>query len=418
MPAPAPDFLGQARLEKLVRGAFRRAYRQACGGDIADAELDAWVRKEIPSLAEEFGQDFLLRLTEPMLPAPEKHDGVPVDGSVVSAWLTPGQRREAESALWFAKLHGIDSIVEVLEWHRLCNRAAVEAPTLRVCVDRFILAKRSERLAPTTVRNYFLRLERVVRIWGDRRPGTISEREVQDYLSAWSHPTTKRAHWLTLSAFFNWLMRQRYILRNPVTEVVAPKRKQAARLIFTPEEAAEIMRRVRETDAAGYWALSLFAGLRASELRRIQQQPAPWRVVDWDRETIDLAHAPFAYGQNRRSVALVPSALEWLRWMQREGKPFYPVNYWEKFRQVRAQIMASRYPSELAARAAGHGREFQGMKVYAMARRSYVSYRLALEGVSYAHVSDQVGMSEHLLRSDYYRKASQAEAERYFQIRP
>ena len=53
-----------------------------------------------------------------------------------------------------------------------------------------------------------------------------------------------------------------------------------------------------------------------------------------------------------------------------------------------------------------------------MARRSYISYRLALTGVSYANVSDESGATERLLRSEYYRKVSKEEAERYFSLKP
>ena len=53
-----------------------------------------------------------------------------------------------------------------------------------------------------------------------------------------------------------------------------------------------------------------------------------------------------------------------------------------------------------------------------MARRSYISYRLALTGVSSAHISDESGTIERLLRSAYYRPASSAEAERSFSLKP
>ena len=43
-------------------------------------------------------------------------------------------------------------------------------------------------------------------------------------------------------------------------------------------------------------------------------------------------------------------------------------------------------------------------------------YRLALTGASYAHVSDEAGATGRLLRSEYYRKASKEDAERYFSL--
>jgi len=59
-----------------------------------------------------------------------------------------------------------------------------------------------------------------------------------------------------------------------------------------------------------------------------------------------------------------------------------------------------------------------GKKVDALARRSKISYRLALTGASYAHVSDEAGATERLLRSEYYSKASKEDAEKYFSLKP
>jgi len=77
--------------------------------------------------------------------------------------------------------------------------------------------------------------------------------------------------------------------------------------------------------------------------------------------------------------------------MKVRGVPFYPLNHWEKFRVPGATVMA---------------------------RRSYISYRIALSGASYAHVSDEAGTTGRLLRSEYYRKASKEDAERYFSLKP
>ncbi len=419
MSEPTPDFLAQERLSRVLRASFRRAITHATGTEPTAPELDALVRRELPGLQHEFGSDFLLRLAQQPPPSAPPELDLPADGSVEHAWLTPAQRQEAESALWFARLHGIDSITDALRWHSVCNHAALTAPILRRCVDEFLLAKRCEKLAPTTVHAYNLRLNNFARQFGDRRPATLTPQELSDYLARWTNSTSRLAHWGSLSAFFNWLTRSRYLLENPLSSGVSrPRSKAAARLIYTPEEAAHILRLTKTTDEIGFWAVSLFAGLRDCELQRLQKQPDPWQVIDLTRGLIDLTRAPFAYASNRRTITLLPAALAWLRWMKARDIPFYPLNHWEKFRITRATVMASRYATPAAAAAGRQGLIIGEKKVYAMARRSYISYRLALTGVSYANISDESGTTERLLRSEYYRKASKEEAERYFSLKP
>ena len=413
----APTFLKQERLHRVLRSTFRRALAQARGTEPSEAELDVVVRQEFPALTAEFGSSFLLRLAEQPAPSAPPVVDPPTDGSIECAWLTPEQRREAESALWFAKLHGIESITDALRWHTVCNRAALSAPPLRRCVDEFHLAKRCERLAPQTLHHYRLRLNPFTAQFGDRRPATITAKDLAGHLARWPNPATRLAHWETLSTFFNWMMRVRYVLENPLSQAMGrPRVRKAAGLIYTPEEAAHLLRLTRHTAEVGFWALSLFAGLRRSELQQIHKQPDPWRVIDRKRGVIDLSNKPWV--ANRRIITILPVLSAWLDWMKAHDVPFFPRNHFEKFRLTRAAILAHRYATPAAAAEGRQGLTIDGTKVYAMARRSYISYRLALTGVSYAHVSEEAGTTEQLIRSEYYRKATKEEAQRYFSLKP
>jgi hypothetical protein len=421
-PSASPSFLNQARLEKLLREVYRRAHVDVHGVEPAPEQLRATVQREIPALRDCFGEDLLMRLSEPLLRQPAQPEDVPADASFTYAWLTREQRQEAESALWYAKLHGIDSIVAVLEWHRVCNRAALEAPPIRTCIDRFVIAKRSERLTPMTVRNYAVRLERFARTFGDRRPASVTGPELNTYLETWPQPTTRASHWRTLSVFFTWLFRRRYILRHPFGEGARPPaRKTSARLIYTPGEAEEILRLSLERDTVGYWALTLFAGLRDCELKGIQARADPWAVVDWKEGAIDLRDARFVSATNRRRIILVPCAIAWLTWMKERNLPFYPRNSWEKVGRMRARIMAARDFGPGQGHVTRNGRQLGDKLVYSIGRRSYLSYRLALEDggpAGSAIVADHVGLTERLLKADYSGKASREEAERYFALMP
>ena len=217
--------------------------------------------------------------------------------------------------------------------------------------------------------------------------------------------------------FFNWMLRSRYILENPLAGAMRrPVVKKAAGLIYTPGEAKHILRLTKDTDEVGFWALSLFGGLREYELQRIQMRKNPWEVVDFKRGMIDLSDTPTAC--HRRLVSILPVLAAWLHWMKARDVPFHPPNHWEKFRTTRATVLAHRFPSAAKPRERRLSPQFQGKKVYSMARRSYVSYRLALTGSSFAHVAEGSGITERLLRSDFTRKVAREEAQEYFGLKP
>jgi hypothetical protein len=158
----------------------------------------------------------------------------------------------------------------------------------------------------------------------------------------------------------------------------------------------------------------LFARLREFELPRLQKQPNPWRVIDRKRGVIDLSNEPCA--SHRRLTTILPVLSAWLRWMNSHAVPFHPLNHWEKFRLTRATVLAHRYATPAAV--GRQGLTIHGTKVYSMARRSYISCRLALTGVSCVHVSEPAGTTERFVRAEFYRKAAKEEARKYFSLMP
>jgi hypothetical protein len=192
-------------------------------------------------------------------------------------------------------------------------------------------------------------------------------------------------------------------LENPLAlGLRRPRPPGAARLIYTPEEAAHLLRLTKHTNEAGHWALSLFGGLRHCELSWLQSQRDPWQLFT---TRIDLTGLPTRL--NRRVVDILPVLSAWLVWMKDHGVPFQPPNHFAKLRLTRAAVLAPRFNGPPP-----------DTRVHAMARRTYVSYRLALTTSSYVRVADDTGVTERLLRSRFSLLVTRAEAEHYFSLRP
>jgi hypothetical protein len=213
------------------------------------------------------------------------------------------------------------------------------------------------------------------------------------------------------------MVRSRYILENPVAAALPrPIIKRPPGLIYTPEEAAEILKATKDNDQIGFWAMSLFAGLRVDELRNIQKLPIPWSVIDFRKGVIDLRGTQTQ--QFARLVTIQPVLGSWLQWIKTKNVPFFPLNHWDKLRVTRATVLANRRALSGTGGSRRPAFSVPGRRVCSIARRSYISYRMALTGVSYAHVAEDSGTTENLLRTEYYRKATKEEAERYFSLTP
>lgn len=92
-----------------------------------------------------------------------------------------------------------------------------------------------------------------------------------------------------------------------------------------------------------------------------------------------------------------------------------PPNQREKCRWVRA-IAAHRQEKATAFVPAGNAR--RDPRFYNIARRSYLSHRLALPLASYADVAREGGHNEIVLRRYYGRRVSAREAWEYFALTP
>lgn len=378
-------------------------------------ELDALVRAEVADLNRDLGEDHCRQLAQETAANQEVRPlQLPVPPALVGTWLSPDQLREAEYAIWFARTHDVASPTTALKWYVDHRHGALDAPPLRKCIAEFMIAKRCEGVRPVTLKTQRIVLAKFAAKFGDRQPMAVTPRLISDYLMQATSPSNRATLWIVLSTFYAWAVRLRYAFDNPVKLAQRqPKSTPPGRFIFTPAEARGLLRHAKFTPEIGFWVLSLFAGLRSTEIKRLHQHQDPWSLINLGTGVISI---PRSLAKTRdKQIPIRPVLRQWLRWVRFRNYPLYPPNHRDKCRWVRAVVAhrRERTPEDFPT---GPGRKDH--RYYNIARRSYLSYRLALPDASFADVANEAGNNEIVLRKYYQRRTTRREALQYFALFP
>jgi integrase len=320
----------------------------------------------------------------------------------MTAAVTP-ELRLAAAAARRAAAQGT-SLSAVLDWYVREGRRLCAAPPVRVCVQEFLWSKQASGRRRATMDWYRTALKRLARRLGHRAPAGLTEQDIADFLRPFRQPNTRVGWFHRLHAFLAWLVVKQYAAGNPAAGLARPRGDGGQGSLYTPDEARELLRRANGTDQLGFWVLSLLAGLRTTEIVRLQAFASPWSLVRLQEGLIEI---PGGHGKTRRRVIRMGPALRaWLRLLRRNGQPFYPpINGAWKIRQLRRSVLA-------ATRGPG------STGLFNLGRRSYISYRLALPGASYAAVAAAAGNSERTIRRYYRRRVTPVSARAYFRLTP
>lgn len=165
--------------------------------------------------------------------------------------------------------------------------------------------------------------------------------------------------------------------------------------VLTPAQAAELMS-ASSGDIAAYHALGLFAGLRASEIKKID-----WGSIKLGEGHIEVtattAKRTKKRSRSRRIVPITPALRKWL----------------EPVAEKSGQICGPNFRKRLKAT-----REFVGFDLpHNVLRHSFVSYRLA-DTKNIAATALEAGHTEAILFAHYRELVTPKSASRFFATAP
>jgi len=295
------------------------------------------------------------------------------------------------------------SLLDVLMWYTAVGRAIKEAPTLDTCRVEYLEMKALTGVRPPSLKGHRAGLAQFCARFGLRKPCEITPGDIAGFLGRWELSTTRASCSRRLYSFFAWMVTKGYAAHNPLQLLPRPEFRAGSKDMYQAKEVRDILCRTWQTDQLGYWVLALFAGIRTTEIERIQASPNPWEFVRMNDGVVDI---PAWLAKNRRRVIPInPTLRAWLRIVQLRRIPFFPKDAAKKIRRVRNTV--------LRMTRAGNVPQCANM-----ARRSYINYRLALPEASFAEVGQEAGNREPTLRKFYRRPTTRAAALEFWALTP
>jgi len=254
-------------------------------------------------------------------------------------------------------------------------------------ICEFLAAKASKGLRPRSLGDLEVRLNRFkVKVGEAVQVSSIPTSRIESFMErGWEAQT--RINWLVvLGNFFRWCVRRRYVLANPVSEIERPLLEPEQPRPLTVEQCSKILLDTcsMKPQLIPYVSISLFAGLRNSELSRLT-----WNDVDLNQGVIRV-EAGKAKTRSRRVVTIQTNLKEWL-------------------------AMGGRLPAR-ATKAEWIKIRPEGYKVDQM-RRTFCTYHLAAFG-SAAKTALEAGHREAVLFRHYRGITDEAYALTFWDLSP
>jgi integrase len=232
-------------------------------------------------------------------------------------------------------------INEALSWlagagqdaEALLLERAVAGPTFKELADQWwegvaqgrIGKRRGNRraYADTTLEGYDRSLRKVlIPEFGARPAGEVSPREWQLFVDRLSRDGLSRSrianHLAVARAIYGWAARptRRLVETNPTTGVEMPPVDEVPReRVATAEEAEALLDPLAPSDRVPF-ALAFYAGLRRSEMDRLQ-----WQDVDLDQLWLIVRKSKSQAGTNRRLPIAAPLKPILVRAAELQGRP-------------------------------------------------------------------------------------------------
>jgi integrase len=276
-------------------------------------------------------------------------------------------------------------------------------------VEQLIYSRKKAGLSVRYCQDLRLRLGRFAKDFEKATVSTITARQIDEWLTGLAvAPGTRNTFRRDLRTLFSYCEKHGYCQTNEAKKTERAKAIDKPVEILTVEQAGALLNACDE-EALPYMAISLFTGLRASEVEKLD-----WSEVDFDSGLIEVK-ASKAKTRKRRHVPISDNLAVWIRPYAKLRGPITPKGFRKHFdksrrnagfgtpgtetdEEKRAGIKLTNWPEDVM-------------------RHSYGSYRLA-QCQNEGKVSEEMGNSPQIIFAHYRELVKPKVADRYWKIVP
>lgn len=292
------------------------------------------------------------------------------------------------------------SVLDAVKWYAERNQVGIVSKLVSEVLDEMIESKRKANKRERTLQDLQIRCGRFAKFCPGYKLNMVTPGMVEDFFKTLDlSPQSCLNYYRTLDTMFRWAAGRHYLPKEHglLGKIDKPVADDAEITIWTAGE----IRRLLDAAPAGFLpalALQSFAGIRSAEVERL-----PWENIDLPGGRITIGPAQ-AKRRSRRTVPISPNLADWLAPYAGAGQTGLIWKHGhQRFYQAQQQTAAA-----------------AGLKWRNNAcRHSYISYRVA-QTRNIPAVACDAGNSPAMVKEHYdnQAKATPAEAEAYFAVRP
>lgn len=332
--------------------------------------------------------------------------------------LTPNRAAEAEAA--FARLDklGRGSLVDAVEFYAANYREPITQATIANAFAKFIAEREAANLRPDSLRSLRDMNRELLTRHGQRMVADITADTLRPLIFKPSRkPVSADGYRRATNAFFAWAEEQGFCAENPAAKIKPVKSERLDPQILTPAQTRRLL--AAAADYKGgvlipYVALGVFAGLRPTELARLD-----WSRIDLQERTITLG-ADIAKMRAKRIVSLTDNLVTWLLPHAVAQRSIVGPNWRRDFRAVKAAAGFGNPNAEPKGKEASVKKQArQALLPWTqdIMRHSAISYHLARcqhEG----QTATWAGNSPTIIQKHYKGLVKQTAADEFWSITP
>ena len=288
-------------------------------------------------------------------------------------------------------------------------QAQKKSITVNDAMEQLITSRKRAGLSKRYCQDLRLRLSKFAKDFDKTTVATITAREIDGWLADLAvAPGTRNTFRRDLRTLFSWCEKHSYCQTNEARKTERAKEVNKPVEILTVEQATALLNAC-DDDTLPYVAISLFAGLRASEVQKLD-----WSEVDFDSGLIEVTAAK-AKTRKRRNVPIAENLAAWIRPLAKLRGPVTPAGLRKRFDKCR-RVAGFGTPGTETDEEKKADVKFTKWPQNSM-RHSYGTYRLEQchhEGT----VSKEMGNSPQMVIAHYRALVKPKNAERYWKIAP